>query len=542
MHLAAIGQFYSNPKLKIPKDRDHRYMANVVSSAIVNTPPPEMMGDIMNKRNKIHHLDHETDEDMIPMFTHDVDGKTRNNKRLLPRRNWCSIREYHPGSTPPPTPSPVPSETQTPSDNEEYSPPPPTTRPQRTMSLTREDVKPGNLIRRLSGRGPPPASYLPPRNDSNAESPASPETDSYFPKQRSSAGPANGDSIQRHSSAPLPRPGFQRRPTNMSEKAAIKGNVDHDDTAGHIDLEHGLDIVLNCEVNQSNPAGVTIPYRLLIPALWYEGPGDENTLPLRKPSVFKRLSSLRGRRGNRTAGDQGQGNWGHEDSLNGSDSEHTKEEEEERRPRRWSFGLTQRRQYRDQTPPSLRESREIEDASRKQGPHFQQETFRERPQQQRQFEDRNQQIGQVDGATRAGTQKQAFHRLAGKRQQFPTKERLDGSEELPRDSVDYHEHLDNVRSQQNQGYMGRRLSKVDRMLGVGNARQDPGQSNGSAGRSFADRQRNHPESPGAYEDEDFDTPMALPAQGDPNLGQEYDGIDAYSDKNDKRKSWRRFLP
>ena len=34
-------------------------MANVISSAIVNTPPPEMMGDILNRRNKTHHLDHE---------------------------------------------------------------------------------------------------------------------------------------------------------------------------------------------------------------------------------------------------------------------------------------------------------------------------------------------------------------------------------------------------------------------------------------------------------------------------------------------------
>lgn len=59
VHLAAVGQFYSNPKLKIPKDQDHRYMTNIISSAIVNTPPPEMMGDILNKRNKIHHLDYQ---------------------------------------------------------------------------------------------------------------------------------------------------------------------------------------------------------------------------------------------------------------------------------------------------------------------------------------------------------------------------------------------------------------------------------------------------------------------------------------------------
>lgn len=65
MHLAAVGQFYSNPKLNIPKDQDHRYMANVISSAIVNTPPPEMMGDILNKRNKTHHLDPEVTTSLI---------------------------------------------------------------------------------------------------------------------------------------------------------------------------------------------------------------------------------------------------------------------------------------------------------------------------------------------------------------------------------------------------------------------------------------------------------------------------------------------
>ena len=59
VHLAAIGQFYSNKRLMIPKDRDFRYMPNVISSAIVNTPPPDMMADVLNKRNKIHHLNAE---------------------------------------------------------------------------------------------------------------------------------------------------------------------------------------------------------------------------------------------------------------------------------------------------------------------------------------------------------------------------------------------------------------------------------------------------------------------------------------------------
>jgi hypothetical protein len=47
VHLGAIGQFYSNKKLNIPLPKDHRYMPNVISSAIVNTPPSETVGDLL---------------------------------------------------------------------------------------------------------------------------------------------------------------------------------------------------------------------------------------------------------------------------------------------------------------------------------------------------------------------------------------------------------------------------------------------------------------------------------------------------------------
>lgn len=115
--MAAIGQFYSNPKLELAKHKDFRYMPNVISSAIVNTPPPDLMADVLNKRNKVHHLDKDTDEDMIPMFGHGVEGKPRNNKRLLPHRNWCSIREYTPGQTPPSTPPEYAYDAESPADS-----------------------------------------------------------------------------------------------------------------------------------------------------------------------------------------------------------------------------------------------------------------------------------------------------------------------------------------------------------------------------------------------------------------------------------------
>ena len=70
----------------------------MISSAIVDAPAPDIIADIL--RNKIHHFDEQTDEDMVPMFRHNVDGKPRKNQRLLPYRNWCCIRPYVPGLTP----------------------------------------------------------------------------------------------------------------------------------------------------------------------------------------------------------------------------------------------------------------------------------------------------------------------------------------------------------------------------------------------------------------------------------------------------------
>ena len=493
-------------------------MANIISSAIVNTPPPNNMADILNRRNKTHHLDNETDEDMIPMFTHDVNGHPRNNKRLLPRRNWCSIREYHPGSTPPPTPPE--SEPQTSSDE---SPPPPT-RLQRTLSLTRADVRPGNLLRRFSKSGPPPTDeYLRQMHASSdkqndSKSPDPPQNGGYFPQQvdlPKRANTINGNGGQHHGSAPLPRPGgFHRRPTNVSERAATKGGAD--DNEGLINLEHGLDVVINCEVNQKEPAGHTVPYRLIIPALFYEGQGDENTVSYRKKSLISRIGSIRGKRRNTLASGQGEGNWGQQESVSSSLSEG----EEEVRPRRWSFGISQRRQYRDQTPPLSRER--------------EQEIGDEGTQQQRQYEHRNQQIGQ--------------RRRPAPFKMPPSQQRKYSEPSTPlgqpnydagrQDSADYHAHLDSSPPGRSSGYPGRRPSKVDRMLGVGGVQRSNSNpaGNGSAGLALADQ------GGGGYESEDYDDDEAEPehiGNAGKRLSQGYSGIEAYSEKGGN--GWRRFF-
>lgn len=308
-------------------------MPNIISSAIVNAPPPDTLADILNKRNRVHHLDADTDEDMIPIFTHDTNGKARNNKRLLNRRNWCSIKLYNPELSPPPTPqtdgspSPPPqkmnllrrlstSRREGPTYRPDASGPPlssagffnrrpSTSTPRRgstdsgragvltrTLSLTRKDFSPGNLFRRDSKRKKDSggingyeddtededSQYQQPTGRTRMRGGSGGHDDgSYFPAMESPIGRAPAHPIDQASTSiagatpqqgPPPRAQFHRTPTGLSTKQLKR--------ARPVNLEGGLDICLNMEVSQKDPAGITMPYRLLVPALWYveEHPGE----------------------------------------------------------------------------------------------------------------------------------------------------------------------------------------------------------------------------------------------------------------------------
>ena len=244
---------------------------------------------------------------MIPMFTHDVDGKSRNNKRLLPKRNWCSITEYHPGSTPPPTPPSL-----SPSASEESLPQQQPGPVQRTLSLGRIS-KPANLIRRLSLGNKEPTS---PQDHSPLNRPPADDSPLSSPNAYNRSHPAApAPEPSRYDSAPIPaRPinTFHRRPTNLSEKAAAKGGA----IGEHVDLELGLDISLNCEIKQGDTSGSTEQYRLLVPALFYDGALPEHKR--RKGSILKRLGSLKG---NRTADKQNKEDWSDSESESHSEVE-----------------------------------------------------------------------------------------------------------------------------------------------------------------------------------------------------------------------------
>lgn len=378
-----MGQFYSNPKLGLAKHKDFRYMPNVISSAITNTPPPDLLADVLNKRNKVHHFDKETDENMIPVFAHGVDGKNRNNKCLLPHRNWCSIRAYVPGHTPPPSPplseydeSPLGSPPgrsvsgprgllrrlsksrrgpsfRGPDGAQPDSSRPPLsgagifrsfsrshrtdedlTRPQqspgiitRTLSLGRGEGRLGGLFRRKNSSGPkspddggingqwgdtdedeedltPPP--RPPKMGLRGGA-GSPDThddahefeegdESYFsvrvPKRAQTLGteprPAVGGSTPGGEDF-VPRPLF-RAPTGLSVKQ-MKRARDFE-----VNSEGALEVCLNVEVNQKDPTGITVPYRLLVPRLWYDEDEEEESevqKQQQEPQGIKRWFSLK---------------------------------------------------------------------------------------------------------------------------------------------------------------------------------------------------------------------------------------------------------
>jgi hypothetical protein len=283
VHLGAVGQFYSNKVLGLPKDQDHRYMPNVISSAIVNTPPADMVADILNKRNKIHHLDEDTDEDMMPMFPEDVNNKSRNNKHLLPRRNWCSIREYKPELTPPPSPSPP--GTADGSFKEEGG-------LGRRLSFGRRNSLPGaGLIRRLSQRGNKDSTSRPPVAFNQRPNDFATRRRSYETPRRGSADITRAAAPGPASEGDLSRPNpFMRRPTVL-----LPHNPTH-----MINLRGGLDIRLNCENERGDPAGTTTEYRLIVPALDYRGDGDPNPEAVKPQGRLRNLVrgfSQRGKKG-----------------------------------------------------------------------------------------------------------------------------------------------------------------------------------------------------------------------------------------------------
>ncbi|PPQ68508.1 hypothetical protein CVT26_003447 [Gymnopilus dilepis] len=98
VHCAAVGVLKTlkvKNRPEVQPRQDFRYMVNIVTSAIVNTPPPNGVINLVSSlATKVHKTLHsiETDETMEPIFAKDTNGQSRKQKFIMGRRNWCSFR------------------------------------------------------------------------------------------------------------------------------------------------------------------------------------------------------------------------------------------------------------------------------------------------------------------------------------------------------------------------------------------------------------------------------------------------------------------
>ncbi|PVU93087.1 hypothetical protein BB559_003447 [Furculomyces boomerangus] len=94
VHCAGAGRFASQHP-HIAPENDYRLMPQIISSAIMNVPPPNAVIRMCHYSAKKYEVDRNTNEMMYELFKTDVNGKSppNNNKKLLGRRNYSSFSE-----------------------------------------------------------------------------------------------------------------------------------------------------------------------------------------------------------------------------------------------------------------------------------------------------------------------------------------------------------------------------------------------------------------------------------------------------------------
>jgi hypothetical protein len=226
VHLAALGRFYSNPKLNIPIEQDFRFMTNVVSSAIVNKPPPGAVANLLARRNKIHHLNHSTDETLLKFFDKDPgdSNKTANHNQVtMPSRNFAIITENSPNN----------------------------------KAATSDAAAATTAAHAI----PAEATTAAAADATNGDGPAPPASSS-----NSSNGPgSSGGSSNRDGHYPL----------HAGEQGAGTRHRAADPKLHGSGVDGSLDVCIRVEIDQHNREGLTQGYGITIPVLSYDGPLPE---------------------------------------------------------------------------------------------------------------------------------------------------------------------------------------------------------------------------------------------------------------------------
>ncbi|KAJ1968260.1 hypothetical protein IWQ62_001347 [Dispira parvispora] len=92
VHCCGAGKFHTKPKkdVTLPHNRDHRLMYQVISSAIMNAPPPLALLRTLHVTSSTNVFDKVTEERMVELFERDVDDTNLVNRKLMGRRNYCT--------------------------------------------------------------------------------------------------------------------------------------------------------------------------------------------------------------------------------------------------------------------------------------------------------------------------------------------------------------------------------------------------------------------------------------------------------------------
>lgn len=232
VHLGAIGRFYSNPKHQIPAEQDWRYIPNIISSAITNKPPPQAVANLLARRNKIHHLDHDTDETLLEIFDTDPGFNSKGERVGTGFNNQMN------GIAPPPDEK---IEKKTSDKNH-------ATMPSRNYAIICESASSAT-------------------NTLSAPSPA--------PGQAPSV---NGSAVSNMSTPPSKKDN-PRHPIHVGEQGAGTSHPAASGlTATGLCGPFGLDVALRVEISNSDREGRTDGYGFSIPALAInEGLRDQGT-------------------------------------------------------------------------------------------------------------------------------------------------------------------------------------------------------------------------------------------------------------------------
>ncbi|KAF9354996.1 hypothetical protein BGX34_010709 [Mortierella sp. NVP85] len=91
VHVGGAGRLFSTESTDPLRDPGH--MVQIVSSAIVNAPPPGGVIHALHQASKTYKLNDWTSEEMTDIFHQDVNGEELEHKKLLNRRNWCEVRQ-----------------------------------------------------------------------------------------------------------------------------------------------------------------------------------------------------------------------------------------------------------------------------------------------------------------------------------------------------------------------------------------------------------------------------------------------------------------